>query len=59
VAISVTTVPAAANAAVALSYGDMGQTWGSAKQLLLNLLGIILAGTTTLLLQKWAWRKRA
>ncbi|MDX3804627.1 DUF389 domain-containing protein [Streptomyces sp. AK04-3B] len=58
VAISVTTVPAAANAAVALSYGDMGQTWGSAKQLLLNLLGIMLAGTLTLLTQKWAWSKR-
>ncbi|KUM89027.1 MULTISPECIES: DUF389 domain-containing protein [Streptomyces] len=57
VAISVTTVPAAANAAVALSYGDTKQTWGSTEQLLLNLLGIILAGTTTLLLQKWAWRK--
>jgi len=58
VAISVTTVPAAANAAVALSYGDMNQTWGSAQQLLLNLLGIILAGTLTLLTQKWAWSKR-
>ncbi|MFF1719081.1 DUF389 domain-containing protein [Streptomyces sviceus] len=58
VAISVTTVPAAANAAVALSYGDTEQTWGSTEQLLLNLLGIILAGTVTLLLQKWAWRKR-
>ncbi|MFJ6391809.1 DUF389 domain-containing protein [Streptomyces sp. NPDC091972] len=58
VAISVTTVPAAANAAVALSYGDTNQTWGSTEQLLLNLLGIVLAGTLTLLLQKWAWRKR-
>ncbi|WP_037680358.1 DUF389 domain-containing protein [Streptomyces griseus] len=58
VAISVTTVPAAANAAVALSYGDTKQTWGSTEQLLLNLLGIILAGTMTLLAQKWAWRKR-
>ncbi|MEU1514027.1 DUF389 domain-containing protein [Streptomyces sp. NPDC005811] len=58
VAISVTTVPAAANAAVALSYGDMEQTWGSTEQLLLNLLGIVLAGTTTLLLQRWAWSKR-
>ncbi|MFI0511436.1 DUF389 domain-containing protein [Streptomyces sp. WSLK1-5] len=58
VAISVTTVPAAANAAVALSYGDTKQTWGSTEQLLLNLLGIILAGTVTLMLQKWAWRKR-
>ncbi|MER5372486.1 DUF389 domain-containing protein [Streptomyces sp. NPDC002553] len=58
VAISVTTVPAAANAAVALSYGDTRQTWGSTQQLLLNLLGIILAGTLTLLIQKWAWAKR-
>ncbi|MDH6549315.1 putative hydrophobic protein (TIGR00271 family) [Streptomyces sp. SAI-117] len=58
VAISVTTVPAAANAAVALSYGDTRQTWGSTEQLLLNLMGIVLAGTVTLLLQKWAWRKR-
>lgn len=60
VAISVTTVPAAANAAVALSYGDTNQTWGSTEQLLLNLLGIVLAGTTTLLAQKWLWsRQRA
>ncbi|GAA3878296.1 DUF389 domain-containing protein [Streptomyces lacrimifluminis] len=55
VAISVTTIPAAANAAVALSYGDMGQTWGSTVQLLLNLLGIALAATLTLLAQKWLW----
>lgn len=60
VAISVTTVPAAANAAVALSYGDLEQTWGSTEQLLLNLLGIVLAGTLTLLLQKYFWaRQRA
>ncbi|MFF1543559.1 DUF389 domain-containing protein [Streptomyces sp. NPDC058291] len=62
VAISVTTVPAAANAAVALSYGDTHQTWGSTEQLLLNLLGIVLAGTLTLLAQKWFWagqRRRA
>ncbi|MFB7598267.1 DUF389 domain-containing protein [Streptomyces sp. NPDC056160] len=55
VAISVTTVPAAANAAVAFAYGDTAQTWGSSKQLLLNLLGIVVAGTLTLLLQKWLW----
>ncbi|MEU2747984.1 DUF389 domain-containing protein [Streptomyces collinus] len=58
VAISVTTVPAAANAAVALSYGDTSQTWGSTQQLLLNLLGIIVAGTATLLTQKWFWWKQ-
>ncbi len=58
VAISVTTVPAAANAAVALSYGDTKQTWGSTEQLLLNLLGIVLAGTLTLLTQKWLWARQ-
>jgi uncharacterized hydrophobic protein (TIGR00271 family) len=60
VAISVTTVPAAANAAVALAYGDTKQTVGSTNQLLLNLAGIILAATLTLILQKWLWsRQRA
>ncbi|GAB2722511.1 DUF389 domain-containing protein [Streptomyces bullii] len=58
VAISVTTVPAAANAAVALSYGDTRQTWGSSEQLLLNLLAILLAGTLTLLVQKGLWSKQ-
>ncbi|MGW0999322.1 DUF389 domain-containing protein [Streptomyces sp. NPDC002520] len=57
VAISVTTVPAAANAAVALAYGDTAQTAGSTYQLLLNLLGIVLAGTLTLLAQKWFWAR--
>ncbi|MFE9909225.1 DUF389 domain-containing protein [Streptomyces clavifer] len=61
VAISVTTVPAAANAAVAFSYQDLQQTWGSTAQLLANLGGIVVAGTLTLLLQKalWAARRRA
>ncbi|MEU7648513.1 DUF389 domain-containing protein [Streptomyces huasconensis] len=55
VAISVTTVPAAANAAVAFSYSEYKQAWGSTEQLLLNLLGIVLAGTLTLLAQKALW----
>ncbi|RST24456.1 DUF389 domain-containing protein [Streptomyces sp. WAC04770] len=58
VAISVTTVPAAANAAVAFSYSDYQQTVGSGQQLLANLGGIVLAGTLTLLLQKALWRVR-
>ncbi|MFC9127179.1 DUF389 domain-containing protein [Streptomyces sp. NPDC057099] len=58
VAISVTTVPAAANAAVALIYGDTNQTLRSTEQLLLNLAGILLAGTLTLLAQKWLWAKQ-
>ncbi|GAB2626729.1 DUF389 domain-containing protein [Streptomyces capparidis] len=57
VAISVTTVPAAANAAVALSYGDLAQTRGSAEQLGLNLLGIVVAGTLTMLVQKAYWAR--
>ncbi|WP_330332045.1 DUF389 domain-containing protein [Streptomyces sp. NBC_00536] len=56
VAISVTTVPAGANAAVALSYGEFAQMWGSAEQLLLNLVGIMIAGTLTLSAQKLLWR---
>ena len=58
VAISVTTVPAAANAAVALAYGNTDQAGGSTVQLLLNLFGIVLAGTLTLLAQKWFWARR-
>ncbi|GAA1931012.1 DUF389 domain-containing protein [Streptomyces durmitorensis] len=58
VAISVTTVPAAANAAVAFSYDEYKQAWGSTEQLLLNLLGIVLAGTLTLLAQKFFWAKQ-
>ncbi|MEU1163258.1 DUF389 domain-containing protein [Streptomyces sp. NPDC005921] len=58
VAISVTTVPAAANAAVAFAYNEYRQAWGSTEQLLLNLLGIVLAGTATLIAQKYFWGQR-
>ncbi|MDR3082447.1 MAG: DUF389 domain-containing protein [Streptomyces sp.] len=58
VAISVTTVPAAANAAVAFSYAEYRQAWGSSEQLLLNLLGIALASTLTLLVQKRLWARQ-
>lgn len=56
VAISVTTVPAAANAAVAVVYQDYSQAVGSAVQLLLNLLGIVVAGVLTLAVQHALWR---
>ncbi|MFI0721534.1 DUF389 domain-containing protein [Streptomyces sp. NPDC021224] len=52
VAISVTTVPAAANAALAIAYGSWHETWGSSVQLAVNLAGIVCAGTLTLLTQK-------
>ncbi|GAO09457.1 DUF389 domain-containing protein [Streptomyces lydicamycinicus] len=57
VAISVTTVPAAANAAVAFTYGDYAQTWGSVGQLGLNMVGIVVAGTLTLATQKLLWAR--
>ena len=59
VAISVTTVPAAAFAALALSYTEYSEMWGAVLQLGVNVAGILLAGTLTLLGQKafWAWRR--
>jgi uncharacterized hydrophobic protein (TIGR00271 family) len=58
VLISVTTVPAAANAAVALAYGVTDEAFGSAVQLLVNLTAIVVAGVLTLLVQRVAWRRR-
>lgn len=39
-------------------YGGYGQAGGSSLQLLLNLLGIVLAGTLTLFVQKWLWTRQ-
>lgn len=57
VAISVTTVPAAADAALALSYGAWHEAFTSTWQLALNLAGILLAGCLTLLTQKLLWTR--
>ena len=57
VLISVTTVPAAANAAVALAYGDRGEAAGSAVQLFINIAAIVAAGVLTLLVQRLVWRR--
>ncbi|MFI7273503.1 DUF389 domain-containing protein [Streptomyces sp. NPDC049879] len=57
VAISVTTVPAAGHAALALSYGRVSDAAGSMTQLGVNLGGILLAGTTTLLVQRAFWAR--
>ena len=57
VLISVTTVPAAANVAVAIAYANPGEASGSFVQLALNLSGIVLAGTVTLYVQQHAWRR--
>jgi len=57
VLISVTTVPAAANAAVATAYGVPGEAAGSALQLLINLAAIVTAGVVTLLVQRAWWQR--
>jgi Domain of unknown function (DUF389) len=49
VLISVTTIPAAANAAVAIAYWVPSEAIGSAIQLVINLSAIAVAGTLTLL----------
>jgi len=57
VLISVTTVPAAANAAVAAAYGVPREAGGSALQLLINLAAIVTAGVVTLLVQRAWWQR--
>ncbi|BCY11817.1 hypothetical protein L3i22_069050 [Actinoplanes sp. L3-i22] len=56
VLISVTTIPAAANAAVAVAYGAWDEFAGSALQLAINLAAIVVAGLLTLVVQQVAWR---
>ncbi|WP_155351312.1 DUF389 domain-containing protein [Acrocarpospora pleiomorpha] len=51
--ISVTTVPAAGYASVALALGAWGDVGASALQLAVNILGMIVAGTLTLLIQHY------
>jgi uncharacterized membrane protein len=58
VLISVTTIPAAANVGVATAYADWSELGGALAQLALNLACIVVAGTTTLALQRLAFRRR-
>jgi uncharacterized hydrophobic protein (TIGR00271 family) len=53
--ISVTVVPAAGYAAVALALGDWPELAGSAAQLAVNLAGMIVSGTATLFIQRSLW----
>lgn len=55
--ISVTTVPAAGNLAVALALGHTSEISGSIKQLFVNIAGMILAGIVTLAVQRFAWKR--
>src|SRR5829696_2791593 len=52
VLVSVTTIPAAANIAVATTYGDWDEARGAVTQLAVNLSSIVLAGVITLFIQR-------
>jgi uncharacterized hydrophobic protein (TIGR00271 family) len=55
--ISVTTVPAAGNIAVAIALGHWGEVGASFEQLGLNIAGMLIAGTLTLFLQRALWAR--
>jgi uncharacterized membrane protein len=54
--ISVTTVPAAGYAAVAAILGLWPRVLESVSQLVVNMIGIVLAAAVVLLLRKGSWR---
>jgi uncharacterized hydrophobic protein (TIGR00271 family) len=58
VLVSVTTIPAASNIAVAAAYGDRGEAAGAAQQLGINLASIVLAGVITLFIQRVDYVRR-
>jgi len=55
--ISVTTVPAAGNVALAVALGAASEFWGSLLQLGINIGAILLAGILTMLVQRAVWRR--
>jgi uncharacterized hydrophobic protein (TIGR00271 family) len=58
VLISVTTIPSAANVAVAAAYGDWGEFGGALIQLSVNLSMIVIAGVLTLFIQRRGYISR-
>ena len=58
VLISVTTIPAAANIGVAAALGNWGDWRGAMLQLSINLVAIVLAGVTTLFVQRRLFERR-
>lgn len=58
VLISVTTIPAAANVAVASAYADWSEFRGALAQLALNLACIVVAGVATLTVQRLSFIRR-
>lgn len=57
--ISVTTIPAAGNIALGIAFGTGYVIWPSALQLLVNIVGMAVAGWATLTLQHFVWSRVA
>lgn len=55
--ISVTTVPAAGNVAIAIAFAAWDEVAGSTAQLVVNIVGMTFSGWLTLLLQQAVWRR--
>lgn len=55
--ISVTTIPAAANVAVGLAFGAWHEVLGSSLQLVVNIIGMTVAGWIVLALQQLVWKR--
>jgi uncharacterized hydrophobic protein (TIGR00271 family) len=53
--ISVTTIPASGNVALAIVFGVWSEVLGSTAQLAINIIGMGLAGWATLALQQFVW----
>ena len=55
--ISVTTIPAAGNIAVGVALAKWDEVGGSSVQLAVNVFGLLIAGTATLLVQRLLWSR--
>ena len=55
--ISVTTVPAAGNLALGLAFWERTEIVGSLEQLIINIIGMVIAGAAVLLAMRawWPW----
>jgi uncharacterized hydrophobic protein (TIGR00271 family) len=56
--ISITTIPAAADIGLSISYGFWSEAWGSFIQLLVNVVTLIVVGAVVLGLERRFWRRR-
>jgi uncharacterized hydrophobic protein (TIGR00271 family) len=55
--ISVTTIPAAGNVALGIAFGLGDEIWGSSLQLVVNLVGMAMAGWAALAIQDAVWSR--